>query len=122
MEPIGGTGGGGREDSSGPGDSYVPEGGPLTKKYGKTMPLAMGCWWYLPDRLGVGGPYQPKLDIGKVLEFSRICLPPLKSLTRFQKRNFRVQKRGGSCQKYPKCAPFLFLVCFSGFSGFKPPE
>ena len=69
----------------------------------------------------LGGPYQPKLDIWKVLEFSRMSLPPQNSLTRFQKRNFLVQKREGFRQKYPKCAPFLWRV-LAVFSGFKPVE
>ena len=67
----------------------------------------------------VGGPYQPKLDFGQVLEFFRMCLPPLNSLTQLLKRNFRVQKRGCSRQKYPKVALFLYLACFSGFQRFK---
>ena len=72
-------------------------------------------YWLTSDVL-VGGPYQPKLDIGQVLECSRMCIPPLNSLMQFQKRNFWVQKRGGSCQKYPEYGPFfVFGVCFQRF-------
>ena len=39
--------------------------------------------------------------------------------TKLTKKNSKTQlldpKRGGSRQKYPKCAHFLFLACFSGF-------
>ena len=60
----------------------------------------------------LGGPYQPKLDFGYVLEFSRICIPQLNSLTQFQKRNFWVQKMGGSRQKYSECGPFFVFGMF----------
>ena len=46
------------------------------------------------------------------LRIFRMCLPPLNLLTQFQKRNFRVQKRGCSRQKYPESAPFFVFGVF----------
>ena len=51
-----------------------------------------------------------------------MCLPPLNSLTRFQKRNFWVQKRGCSRQKYPECGPFFIWRVLAVFSSLKPAE
>ena len=85
------------------------------KKHQKTLQY---CRYQAPPFYKkVSVPVAPKndLDFGWVLEFFCMYLPPLNSLARFQQRNFRVQKRGRSRQKYPESAPFLFLACFSGF-------
>ena len=64
-----------------------------------------------PEHLSRGS-WSQKHDISEFLRFFPGCLPPVNSLTRFQKRYFRPKKKGASPLKRTKSAHFLIFGPF----------
>ena len=66
------------------------------------------------------GPYQPKLDIGKVLRIFSYVPTPTKLTNAISKTQLSGPKKGGFSPKIPQMCP-LFRF-WRVFSGFKPAE
>ena len=70
--------------------------------------------------VGVEVPYQPMLDIGKVLRILSYLPTPTKLTNAISKTQLSGPKKGGFSPKPPKCAPFsvfgVFLAVLSPLS------
>ena len=68
------------------------------------MPRLSYLYSLIPE---VEGPYQPKLDIGKVLRIFSYVPTPTKLTNAISKTQLSGPKKGGFSLKIPKCAPLL---------------
>ena len=69
------------------------------------------------------GPYQPKLDIGKVISIFSYVPTPTKLTNAISKTQLSGEKKGGSRQNPPQMCPlFRFWRVLAVFSSFKPAE